>query len=73
MNDIHELEEEKKPKSPKVNIRITPNLKQRYENALERAGISMTQHLTSKILEFVQFEENRMKEQEDSKIEPSSW
>lgn len=56
---------------PKINIRITPNLKQRYDAALTHAGISMTQHLTSKIHEFVLQEERRMKK-EEPKVEATT-
>lgn len=55
------MEEKKIP--PKINIRINPVLRQRYDEALAHAGIHMTQHLTSKILDFVQQEEKRMKEE----------
>lgn len=57
---------------PKINIRINPVLRQRYDEALAHAGIHMTQHLTSKILDFVQQEEKRMKLKEESKVETTT-
>lgn len=61
-----------KKTGPKINMRITPTLKQRYEDALINAGIHMTQHLTSKILEFVNQEEKRMKLKEETKGETTT-
>lgn len=48
-------------KGDKINMRINATLKKRYEDALTSAGISMTDHLTSKICELVTSEEKRMK------------
>lgn len=48
-------------KGDKINMRINATLKQRYDAALTSAGISMTDHLTSKIFELVTSEERRLK------------
>jgi hypothetical protein len=41
-------------KEERLQIRIAPNLKERYLKALDVTGISMTSHITTSILEFVQ-------------------
>lgn len=46
-------------KDNKLNMRIGSKLKARYEAALEKAEITMTEHLTAAIYEFVNFEEKQ--------------
>lgn len=53
----------KKPlftREKRIGFRITEALKDRYENALMDAGMSMTEHLTNQIYQFIK--ENKNKE-----------
>ena len=48
-------------KDAKLQIRLNSKLRERYEATLRSYGISMTDHLTIKILEFCQLAEDEKK------------
>lgn len=52
-------------KSKNINMRINGELKAKYEDALERAGVSVTDHLTMKILEFILLIDTKLPTQEE--------
>lgn len=55
--------------NPKVQVNITPKLKERFLSALEYEGIDQTNFIISKIYEFV-CEVEKKKEKEEKTTDP---
>lgn len=53
----------KELKKSAITFRVQPQLKQRFQKALEREGITQSQFFVAKILEFCEESEARAKEE----------
>jgi antitoxin component of RelBE/YafQ-DinJ toxin-antitoxin module len=54
----------KELKKAAITFRVQPQLKQRFQKALEREGITQSQFFVAKILEFCEESERRRRENE---------
>jgi antitoxin component of RelBE/YafQ-DinJ toxin-antitoxin module len=54
----------KELKKAAITFRVQPQLKQRFQQALEREGITQSQFFVAKILEFCEESERRRRENE---------